>query len=241
MHPHEHSWDEGEFDVLIERPFRHHGPGRGLKRWVERHHGRFAMPRRPFGPGHPGGPFGRPGGPDGPFGDDPFDEEPRPRRHRRGDIKFALLEVLADQPRHGYEVIKELEQRYGGFYRPSPGSVYPTLQLLEDEGHLVSETVDGKRVYTVTESGKQLLEEWRAQRDQGSDRRGFRGPQTRPELHQLREQAMSLMASVMAVGRHGTPEQLQAVLALLDTTRREIYRILAEGGSGSDNQDITKL
>src|SRR6266540_3292714 len=89
----------------------------------------------------------------------------RPRRQRRGDIKYVLLELLAEQPRHGYELIKELEQRYAGFYWPSPGSVYPTLQLLEDEGHLTSETIDGKRVYTITDSGRQLLDEQRSQRE----------------------------------------------------------------------------
>src|SRR5262245_4261789 len=79
-------------------------------------------------------------------------------RMRRGDIKFHLLEILKDNPRHGYEIISELEKRSGG-YRPSPGSVYPTLQMLEEGGYLTSEQVEGKKVYTITEEGLKLLEE----------------------------------------------------------------------------------
>ncbi len=93
----------------------------------------------------------------GPFGGD-FGEGGR-KRQRRGDIKFILLELIKEQPRHGYDLIKALEERNSGFYRPSPGSVYPTLQLLEDEGHLRSETINGKRTYTITEMGEKLLAE----------------------------------------------------------------------------------
>ena len=174
---------------------------------------------RMFGRGpRGGGPFG--GGPRGPGG--PFGGR---QRQRRGDIKFALLELLAEQPRHGYELIKELEQRYGGFYRPSPGSVYPTLQLLEDEGHLTSETVEGKRVYTITDSGRALLSERQQSQPEHGGHPGFRGPG--PELEGLRQSGMGLVASVMQAARHGTPEQKQAVMKLLDSTRREIYAILS--------------
>src|SRR5262249_28291667 len=114
----------------------------------------------------------------GPFGG--FGEGGR-KRQRRGDIKFILLELIKEQPRHGYELIKVLEERYGGFYRPSPGSVYPTLQLLEDEGHVRSETTDGKRIYSITEAGEKLLAEREQENaDHGRDeerpwRRGFGG------------------------------------------------------------------
>lgn len=179
--------------------------------------GRGGRGRGPFGPGHHRG---------GPFGDDSFGEGGGPRRHRRGDIKFALLELLAAQPRHGYDLIKELENRYAGFYRPSPGSVYPNLQLLEDEGYLTSETREGKRVYTITDAGRELLKQRQQQNDDRGPR-GFRKGRMRPELAQLRESAMGLTTSVMQVARHGTPDQLKAVLELLDATRREIYGILA--------------
>ena len=82
----------------------------------------------------------------GGWGDEP--------RTRRGDIKFILLELLSERPQHGYELIKELEARRGGFRRLIPGSVYQTLQMLEEGGYVTSEEVDGKRVYTITESGR---------------------------------------------------------------------------------------
>jgi DNA-binding PadR family transcriptional regulator len=162
-----------------------------------------------------------------------FDEHGGRGRRRRGDIRYVLLELLAEQPRHGYELMKELERRHGEFQRISPGSVYPTLQMLEDEGHLTSELVDGKRVYTITESGRAQLAE-RQQRHAG-ERSGppwgaFRGPSDGPELDALRRSGMALSESAMQVARHGTPEQIRAVTALLDTTRREIYAILAKGG-----------
>src|SRR5215216_709521 len=176
----------GPEDEATEFPHRHGGHERDEAAWcAPDRHEHFG---RSFGHGGPF--FGR----GGPFGDDPFDEGgPGRRRQRRGDIKYALLELLAEQPRHGYEMIKELEQRYGGFYRPSPGSVYPTLQMLEDEGHLTSEMVDGKRIYTITESGQRLLEEHRQRRpdeDFGPRRHGFRGRGAAPELDELRRSGM---------------------------------------------------
>src|ERR1044071_9767016 len=79
-------------------------------------------------------------------------------RMRRGDIKFLLLEVLRHGPKHGYEIIQYLEENYRG-YRPSPGSVYPTLQMLEEGGFVTSEEIDGKRVYSITSQGEKLLKE----------------------------------------------------------------------------------
>jgi DNA-binding PadR family transcriptional regulator len=198
-------------------PHRRHGwRDEAETRWASRGHGR--------GGRHHG---------DDPFGGDPFDEQGGGRgRRRRGDIKYVLLELLAEQPRHGYELMKELERRHGEFHRISPGSVYPTLQLLEDEGHLTAELVDGKRIYTITESGRGLLEA-RQQRHAG-ERSGpawgaFRGPGGGPELEPLRRSGMALIDSAMQVARHGTPEQIRAATALLDTARREIYAILAKG------------
>jgi DNA-binding PadR family transcriptional regulator len=75
-----------------------------------------------------------------------------------GEVRLAILSLLADGPKHGYELIKQLEARSGGLYRASAGTVYPTLQLLEDEGMIVSETSDGKRVYRITDEGRKELE-----------------------------------------------------------------------------------
>src|SRR3954452_16191357 len=87
-------------------------------------------------------------------------------RLRRGDMKSALLIALEDGPGHGYEVIQRLEERTGGTWRPSPGSVYPTFQMLEDEGLVRSREEDGKRIYELTDEGREAAHE-RAQRPGG--------------------------------------------------------------------------
>ncbi len=188
---------------------------------------REGQPRRErgfwFGPrgGRPfGGPFG------GPPGDDPFGGEGGPRRrHKRGNIRFALLELLAEQSRHGYELIKELERRFAGFYRPSPGSVYPTLQMLEDEGFLISEQVEGKRVYTITEAGQAALA---AHQAHGHGRHEFRPDTADAELGELRRSASALLDVVMQAARHGSAEQVRAVMQTLAQARRDVHRILAD-------------
>lgn len=144
------------------------------------------------------------------------------RRTPRGDIKYILLTLLAEQPCHGYQLIKELEARQGGFYRPSPGSVYPTLQMLEEGGYLTSEQVEGKRVYTITDSGRELL----AERDSSvelTDR--AEKPQ---QLLELKEAVMELSAAVMQVARSGNLDRINRVRESLNRVKREIYTILAE-------------
>src|SRR4051794_38709203 len=74
---------------------------------------------------------------------------------RRGDVRSAILALLDDRPMHGYEIIQELEERTGGRWTPSAGSIYPTLQLLEDEGLVTSEEVEGRKVYSLTDAGKE--------------------------------------------------------------------------------------
>jgi DNA-binding PadR family transcriptional regulator len=76
-----------------------------------------------------------------------------------GDMKYVILKLLRDKPRHGYEIMKDLEERMHGAYSPSPGTVYPTLQWLEDEGLVVAREVEGKKVYEITDSGRKFLEE----------------------------------------------------------------------------------
>jgi len=89
----------------------------------------------------------------------------RPRGRRRrvwfesGDLKYVILKLLKEKPMHGYEVMKALEEHTHGCYKPSPGSVYPTLQWLEDEGLVASQDVDGKKVYEITAEGRAFLDE----------------------------------------------------------------------------------
>ncbi|MBW4553119.1 MAG: PadR family transcriptional regulator [Aphanocapsa sp. GSE-SYN-MK-11-07L] len=148
------------------------------------------------------------------------------QRTRRGDIKFILLELLAERPRHGYELIKDLEARHGGFRRLSPGSVYPTLQLLEDGGYLTSEQVEGKRVYTVTESGQQLLSDRNQQA--GSPDEAYSNPGMPAELLELRKAFIELNDAITQLARSGNLEQASQIRESLIQVKREIYRLLAD-------------
>jgi DNA-binding PadR family transcriptional regulator len=85
--------------------------------------------------------------------------EKHSRLFEKGDLKYVILDLLKDKPSHGYEIIRALEERFHGFYSPSAGSVYPTLQLLEDMGYVKSSDQDGKKVYTITEEGRAFLKE----------------------------------------------------------------------------------
>ena len=139
------------------------------------------------------------------------------RRMRRGDAKFAVLEVLAEGPRHGYEIIRAIAERRGA--PPSPGSVYPTLQMLEDGGFVTSAQVDGKRVYTITDSGRELLANRNADIDDDDE------AEVTPH-HRLRESAMKLAAAVM--GARGSDEKtIERIREILDKARRDVYAILA--------------
>lgn len=134
-------------------------------------------------------------------------------------MKFLILEVLADGPRHGYDVIAALEERSAGRYRPSAGSVYPTLQLLEDGAYATGEAVDGKRVYTITDRGRELLAAKPADAGAGLDD---------GDGVDLRGAAMKLGGAVMQVARGSDAAAQAKVREILDRARKEIYAILAE-------------
>lgn len=191
------------FDLFQSRSF--------VPAWAgEAPSGEFFMSRR-----HRGG--------RGSFGDD-WGDEPRTRR---GDIKFILLMLLAERPQHGYELMKDLEARLGGFRRPSPGSVYPTLQMLEEGGYLTSEEVEGKRVYTITESGRQFLSDLQERSDSRNPFDRFSNGRS-AELNELRQTLTQVNDAVTQVARGGNLEQASQVRDLLAQVKREIYKLLAE-------------
>ena len=159
----------------------------------------------------------------------PWVRAPRPRRRLRspprGDIRTALLAVLAEGPGHGYDLISRLEDKSGGAWRPSAGSVYPTLQQLEDEGLATSAESDGKRIYTITAAGAEEAE--RRVADAGAE------PWTaRPEggVHpgHLFRSIGALGQAARQVVRVGNPDQLAKVVDIVDNARREVYRLLAD-------------
>jgi DNA-binding PadR family transcriptional regulator len=158
----------------------------------------------------------------GPYGGGFGPSWSRGRKARRGDIRTAVLTVLEENPSHGYEVIQRLSERSGGRWRPSAGSVYPTLQLLEDEGLVTGEERDGKRVYSITDAGRAELEERRGRSDwsppwEGDDRTG-----------PLREAAFSLMGAAMQAARTGNERHLAVAQDALSEARKKIYAALAE-------------
>lgn len=143
-------------------------------------------------------------------------------RLRRGDIRQVVLSALADGPAHGYEIIRRLEERSGGLWRPSAGSVYPMLQQLEDEELVTSETESqgGKRVYQLTDTGR---EQASRATDLPWGRPGVAGPAV-----EVRGAVGAIQAAARQVVAVGSSEQLEQALALLTETRQKLYQLLAE-------------
>lgn len=142
---------------------------------------------------------------------------------RRGDIRALLLDVLAEAPGHGYDLIGRLEARSQGRWRPSPGSVYPTLQLLEEGGLLTSETLDGKKVYSLTEAGRADVA---ARAERGFSPWGD-GGEEQPGTG-LRSAITQLAAAAWQVGQSGDAAMAEATATMLNDTRRRIYELLAQ-------------
>jgi DNA-binding PadR family transcriptional regulator len=146
----------------------------------------------------------------------------------RGDMKFLLLELLTERPKHGYEMIKELENRYSGFYSPSPGTIYPTLQMLEDRGYVRSVSEEGKRVYSITDEGKAYL----ANRSEEKRHRHWGQPDfiPSPEMRSFGREVLDFGRAVIQAARssNNDPQRLTRLRAVVDRARREIYAILGE-------------
>ena len=145
-------------------------------------------------------------------------------RARRGDVRAAVLTLLADRPMHGYEMIKEIEERSEGAWTPSAGSIYPMLQMLEDEGLIRGEDSDGKRRFSLTDTGRSEQQE---KADQVAPWDAVRAGAPTGHLA-LRESVGKLFAAVRQVGQAGDEDQRKQVTELLDETRRKVYAILAE-------------
>lgn len=184
------------------------------------HHGGHRC--RSFGPGPRGEwsgfPFGGfpPGG--GPRG--------RGRKARRGDIRTAALLLLAEEPRNGYQIMQEVEQRSGGLWRPSPGSAYPALQQLEDEGLIRSEAVDGRKLFVLTDEGRAAVAERGSERPAPWEQMSGDVSGDARELARLMRELASAFSQVMQTGSEG---QLASAHDVLDSARRDLYRILADG------------
>lgn len=186
-----------------------HGPGHRGRGDFEGRRAAFG----PFGPGFGGGPFGPGrGGRGGPRG-----------RARRGDVRASILALLKDRPMHGYEMIQEIVERSGGAWKPSPGSVYPTLQMMEDEGLITSESEGGKKLFTLTDTG-------RTEAESGSEapwEEAGRGVDWE-SMNEIRQAGFGLMEAFGQVWKTGTVEQRQKALGVINDARKKLYLILAD-------------
>lgn len=143
---------------------------------------------------------------------------------RRGDVRTAILALLAEEPMHGYQIIGELNERSGGMWRASAGSVYPTLQQLEDEGLVTNEPRDGRKVYVLTEDGKALAV-------RASTKRAPWDMPGSSEAADLRDLVTQLTAAVWQVSHVGSAATVTRAGAILLEARRSLYRLLAEDES----------
>jgi len=147
-------------------------------------------------------------------------------------MRFALLDLLQERPMHGYEMIKALEERSGGFYAPSAGSVYPTLQLLADSGFVTVNETDSKKVYSITDTGRATLAERKGKDEEFTGPRwgrgfgpgGHGGPGGRPEMQALRGEAAEVARLFVIAGRKTfeNPEQLAQLRSIIERTRKEL-------------------
>ncbi len=203
---------------MRRRPFppEHVRPAFGP--WARGGFGEFPPPPPGFGPGGSGGPGHRRHGRRGPGG----------RRGKRGDVRAAILALLSEQPRHGYEIIREIGERSGGFWKPSPGSVYPTLQMLADEGLVTSKDEGGKKLFELTETGRAAAE----QQDAVPPWEQIAHDVDPVEVN-LRKAGATLAAAVMQVMHAGSEAQQARAVDVLNEARRTIYGILGEADDGT--------
>ena len=144
-------------------------------------------------------------------------------RAGRGEVRSAVLALLAERPMHGYQIIREIEERSNGSWKPSAGSVYPTLQLLADEGLIRAEESNGRKIYSLTDAGRED-----AAHGEASAPWEATGPASGPVFAALPKAGVELAQAAAQVGRTGSPEQVQQAVAVLDEARRRLYSILAQ-------------
>jgi DNA-binding PadR family transcriptional regulator len=193
-----------------------------------RGHGRHSEPwSREFGPKGPkqwGGGFGGqwgswwPGPPGAPGG-------ARGPKAGRGDVRAAILALLREGPRNGYQIMSEIEERSGGAWRPSPGAVYPALSQLADEGLIAAEESGGRRTFSLTEAGRQYIEQ---NPEMARGAWESKAQQEEWKLPGLFAEAARLGGGIVQMAHAGTPEQVRAAERLLEQTRRKLYQILAD-------------
>jgi DNA-binding PadR family transcriptional regulator len=182
------------------------------------------------GPGHWGGGFV---GARGAWWPGPPASGPGPKASR-GDVRAAILALLLEGPRNGYQIMSEIDERSGGAWRPSPGAVYPALSQLADEGLIAGDESGGKRTFRLTDAGREYV-------DQNPEMaRGAWESRAQQEAWQvpgLFAEAARLGSGIVQLAKAGTPGQVREAERLLERTRREIYRILADDSAPADDDE----
>ena len=180
-----------------------------------------------FGPGFGAPGFGGPG-----HGGPPWARGMRGPKARRGDVRAAILSVLSAAPRNGYQVIQEIAERTSGAWKPSPGSIYPTLQQLEDEGLVIQTEDSGRKAYALTDEGRSYVE---THPDEMAAPWASMGePDAEGDLRPVLGQVAAAMWQVMAVGN---PEQQAEARDAIVELRKTLYGILAEGSEDEPGTD----
>jgi len=141
----------------------------------------------------------------------------------RGDVRAAVLALLAEEPMHGYQIIHEIDQRSEGAWKPSAGSVYPTLQMLADEGLITAKESNGRKTYSLTKEGKPEAEAAAATPPWAGGMSHSHAAKTA-----LPKAGVELAQAAAQVGRSGSPEQVAEAVTVLDEARRKLYAILAQ-------------
>lgn len=177
---------------------------------------------------------GAPRGHGGPKEPGPRGRGRRGRRARRGDIRLATLLLLDEEPRNGYNLMQVIEERSGGAWRPSPGSVYPALAQLEDEGLIEPTEYEGSKVFTLTKKGTAHVE---ANREQMGEPWRVDDRSSTSELAELRNASKALAMAAMQVAQTGDSEQLKRAKEIVDGARKSLYRILAGDSPESEGSD----
>ncbi|WP_084219382.1 PadR family transcriptional regulator [Spirillospora albida] len=185
----------------------------------------------------PGWMFGGPWGPQGGFGPGPHPPWARGRapwgrggKARKGNVRAAILVLLDEEPRNGYQLIQEIAERSGGAWRPSPGAVYPALQQLADEGLIAGEESGGRRVFHLTGEGRAHVERNRDELAEPWAEMAYDFGEGVPDLFR---QAAQTGSAVMQIVHAGSPRQIARARDVLAEARRDLYRVLA------DDEDAT--
>ena len=149
-------------------------------------------------------------------------------RMAKGDVRTAVLSLLVEKPMHGYQIINEIAERSGGSWKPSAGSVYPTLQLLADEGLIGAEEQNGRKTYSLTEAGRAVAAEHTETPAPWESQSKGENSHDNPRYSALPKAGVDLAAAAAAVGRSGSTEHVQQAVEILDEARRRLYSILAQ-------------